>query len=334
MQISLLSYAIHSFIKRRAVLLCTALFLVLTGCAYSGNVLQPAGDTSPAADTQTTQDAQTEETEEPASAASAADTEPAKKAVPSSMKRLPLNREYTFGEEDAPRTLLLKEWADDSSAEVLLTIETEGSKAIADVGYTEFHPYLITLSPDYEYNETEETRYYLYLDAAGELGQRALFIYDLNGASLTETTQVPLGLYSGAGASLSPESFILENSCAFLTSYTIRKEYHVGKDGIPESDVEDFFFDTPEEYVVTAKKESLGGEVFRSARGVATKQRPVAEGEELVLYATDNATYIDLENIKNKRVYRFLIDSSKYPPQIGEESITSLFDGFVLTGQE
>ena len=335
MHTSLFRLTHGQFRKAACALMAGMLFFAIGGCASFDGIISAANQPSSAATAseESTDNAAGQEARE-ATDTAAAQPEETSSSVPSSVKQLPLNREYTFGDKDAPRTILLNEWSKEGSEEVLLTIETEGSKAIADVGYTEFHPYLVTLSSDYEYNTTDEARYYLYLDAAGELGQRALFVYDLNGASLTEATQLPLGLNAKSAASLTPESFKLENRCAFLSAYTITKRYHVGQDGVPESKEEDFAFDVPANTILVSKKEMPAGEVFRSRYGVSTKERLLAEGRELRFYATDNATYLDLQDVKDLKVYRFSIDSTKYPPQIGEEGITSLFDGVVLTGQE
>lgn len=216
------------------------------------------------------------------------------------------------GEDDDAHLLSLQEWRNASTKQRIMTVGLDNRTAIADLTYWSYRPYVMH----------SDGKNYLYLDTAEE-DLRLMQVYDLNVASLESPETLLCGFSEGDALPTDPARFSVEKKCDLLGSYRICRNYCVGDDGLTALD-SSYRIDG-ETIRLRLKRDIPAEEVVRDGDGSRLRTRPLPEGTELVLRATDGESTVDLYEELTGRTYRFTVEPG-VPQLIQGVSVTDLFD--------
>ena len=130
-----------------------------------------------------------------------------------------------------------------------------------------------------------------------------------------------------------PNSFCLQSSTHLLSTVTGHKQYHIGENGIPQTNDVIFKFDEENMFTFTMLSD-LEADVYDMEKGKRTgKKKTLKQGEKVTYIATDNEAYgylktsdgtvICVEAVFDKENYWYVIDGV---------NIEEIFDGVMYAG--
>ncbi len=210
----------------------------------------------------------------------------------------------------------LKLWnGSDQGLSRLATVETDRTKAIVDMAYHTFDPYILFSGG----------RYYLYADAHGDPGLRALFVYDLSAESLAEAPGISAGIGRKQLLPTDPACFEIEKESRLLGNYRIYSFCAAGENGVPVMDSPFYRIDLEDQYYVL--KEDL--EVLRIRHSGRIQERQfitLHQGVRLIPDYTNGTTMVSFRKDGLDADYRVEVDTSAYPQNVGGKSWQKVFE--------
>ena len=210
----------------------------------------------------------------------------------------------------------LKLWdGSDQGLSRLATVETDRTKAIVDMAYHTFDPYILFSGG----------KYYLYADAHGDPGLRALFVYDLSAESLAEAPGISAGIGRKQLLPTDPACFEIEKESRLLGNYRIYSFCEAGENGVPVMDSPFYRIDLEDQYYVL--KEDL--EVLRIRHSGRIQERQfitLHQGVRLIPDYTNGTTMVSFRKDGLDADYRVEVDTSAYPQNVGGKSWQKIFE--------
>lgn len=180
-------------------------------------------------------------------------------------------------------------------------------------------------------------KYYLYVDETYDAGE----YHDLLALELTSDKPNFLditdgnisGSYDGFYINgnntwddsqlIDPDEFYIETESNLTSTYPIYRRYRVGEDGLPEP-IDDYYRAKSVGYNLTTKVDLEGEVVDENGRSKGQKVS-IPEGTVLMVYATDNRTYVDYLNVNMNEYVRLKADGSVSPQTVNGMNIDDVF---------
>lgn len=187
---------------------------------------------------------------------------------------------------------------------------------------------------------------YLYLEGTLENDYRVLKVYEVTGDGVALVDSIwSAGVYNyGNGESeeewywnrelpLNPKHFRLSSRMDTLSTAMAVRDYCVGANGLPEAKQEAYVYCS--EIVLTAKvplAAVLVPEEMDMAAAESPEQVEIPAGEELILYRTDNSSYVDVKRADGS-ICRLEVDLSRgWPQKVNGMDAEECFDGMMFAG--
>ena len=168
---------------------------------------------------------------------------------------------------------------------------------------------------------------YLFANFSEDNDYENLKVYSLNSA--TGNVECCAEMYGGFQGFVpsDPYEFRIYDRGGILSTYSMYKNYYIGRDGAPVG-LEDFYYIDSELSLKTVS--DVEGEVRDDFE--AEGQRAVIKpGEKLDFYATDGETWVDFKR-KDGSFVRFEVDCSDYPQKVNGIEADTVFDGMMFAG--
>ncbi len=127
-----------------------------------------------------------------------------------------------------------------------------------------------------------------------------------------------------------PESMEMDQLFSILSTFYGRRTYHVGADGMPESDERYRVINSDMRNTLTSKKELTCDIVDEDGNILSTKET-IPSGETFFLLATDGETYIDAR-ISDGRIVRLNITDTEFPCYVDGVSAEDCFEVLYYVG--
>ena len=197
----------------------------------------------------------------------------------------------------------------------LATVETDATKAVADLAYHTFSPYIVF----------NEGNYYLYADAKGDPGLRALFVYDPSAESLTDAGAVRAGIGKKHVLPTDPGYFEVENENHLLGDYRVYKFCGTGENGIPDMESPAFRIDM-ENQVFILKEDLKVMEIKRTGKRQDRRFMTLHKGVTLIPDTTNCENLVSFRRPGIDREYQVLVDTSAYPQNVDGRPWQKVFE--------
>ncbi|MCR5596676.1 MAG: RsiV family protein [Lachnospiraceae bacterium] len=168
---------------------------------------------------------------------------------------------------------------------------------------------------------------YLFVNLSEDNDYEHLMVYSLNSA--TGNVECCADVYGGfmGYVPADPYEFRIYDRGDVLSTYSMYKNYYVGRDGVPAG-LEDFYYIDSDLSLKTIS--DVEGEVRDDFEGTGTKA-VIKSGEKLDFYATDGETWVDFKR-KDGSFVRFEVDRSDYPQKVNGTDADAIFDGMMFAG--
>ena len=168
---------------------------------------------------------------------------------------------------------------------------------------------------------------YLFVNLSEDNDYEHLMVYSLNSA--TGNVECCADVYGGfmGYVPADPYEFRIYDRGDVLSTYSMYKNYYVGRDGVPAG-LEDFYYIDSDLSLKTIS--DVEGEVRDDFEGTGTKA-VIKSGEKLDFYATDGETWVDFKR-KDGSFVRFEVDRSDYPQKVNGFEADLLFEGMMYAG--
>lgn len=173
------------------------------------------------------------------------------------------------------------------------------------------------------YAVTDDGRQYLYTFAPTYNDWQVLYVFDLNGGTVKSAgsewyrgCSFPDDEDYAEAVYTDPDRILLASSFDLLQTFSGIRMYHIGADGMPESD--EIFYENPYvgegNYPLTLKTEVGCG--ILSPDGEIEKEETLPAGTEFAVFRTDGESVLDVL-LSDGRVARLEITDAGYPCKIG-----------------
>lgn len=179
--------------------------------------------------------------------------------------------------------------------------------------------------------KTSDNRYYLYADTTGYNDYQMIYVYNLTGNSLYY-----VGEMSGGFSDIcltNPEHFKIADYVHALSSYGAYKYYHVGNNGMPESDEESYtielFQDDSERHLTTKIPVSVW--MISEDGTVDAEPTQIPAGTVLYFRKTDVDSYVEME-LQDDRHCQVRFEFQDWQRTIGGIDENDCFDGIAYAG--
>ena len=138
---------------------------------------------------------------------------------------------------------------------------------------------------------------------------------------------------SGEICIINPDSFYLGSRYDLFGSFSVVGRYHVGADGYPESDSNDYPVPWHMDTKITSKTD-LTADIVDKDGNVISKDEVIKKGESfrpVMLHINGEEYSIDTE-LSDGRFARLKYSDIEYPARIDGESIDDIFEGLMYAG--
>ncbi len=168
---------------------------------------------------------------------------------------------------------------------------------------------------------------YLFANFSEDNDYENLKVYSLNSA--TGNVECCAEMYGGfqGFVPLDPYEFRIYDRGGILSTYSMYKNYYIGRDGSPVA-LEDFYYIDSELSLKTIS--DVEGEIRDDFEGKG-QRGVIKSGEKLYFYATDGETWVDFKRNDGSFV-RFEVDCSDYPQKVNGIDSDTIFDGIMFAG--
>gem|GEM_PF-3116766 len=194
-----------------------------------------------------------------------------------------------------------------------------------------------------------DDHYYLYLDTYGDNDYYYIYIYDITGGDVTAvqdgkkfvgtiTSEAEYATYDedssryiySTGYLTNPEYFYLSQRIGLLSVYDAVCTYRVSDGGVPEALSDSFV--TATGYELTTLQ-SVSCDTVDADGNVISTGDTLPSGETVVIYRTDNETYVDLSCDDGSYVRVYVEETEDGVSQcIDGVDVEELFDGMYFAG--
>lgn len=145
--------------------------------------------------------------------------------------------------------------------------------------------------------------HYLYIETMGESDYRTIMIYEIQDGKPVYVNEITGTLIDF----VDPACFKIENRSDALSTYGVYRMYHIGEDGIPVNDGEEYEADQSEDRRVILKSTvELTGELIEPDTDESLGEGTFPAGTEFTLWRTDNKTYV-ITKASDGRTVKFQI---------------------------
>jgi hypothetical protein len=206
-----------------------------------------------------------------------------------------------------------------------ITVVVDGNETIQECYTYEINPYYVKV----------KDKSYLYIQMKAENDYQTVMIFDISGDKAVYVNEFDGHLIDFTN----PESFVVEEWLGLLSNYGATRTFHVGDDGVPVCDSEDYEIDFDRTIISTVE---LEGEIIDAKTGEATGEstgEPTEEptgvdvfpaGTEFRFLRTDNTSYVQME-ASDGRIVRFDV-TYEWPQMINGKEAMSCFEELWYSG--